>query len=202
MSEPAITVGPAASEPDDASLMARLRQGDREAFGQLVERHKDSVVGYLTRLSGSRDRADDLGQETFLRLFRFAGGYIEQGHLRAYLFRIAANLLHSEERREHRLRLLLPLFGVSPASTEPSASSHLLQSELQRTVAEALTEVPLRYRVPLVLHEIEGWAYTEIATHLGCREGTVKSRVFRGRQHLKRRLSAYWKEGTPCTMNS
>src|SRR5262249_5298495 len=66
-------------EASDADLMARVRAGDRDAFGDLVDRHKDAVVNYLTRLTGSRDRAEDLGQETFLRLFRSAGGYVEQG---------------------------------------------------------------------------------------------------------------------------
>src|ERR1700724_4363293 len=90
-------------EASDADLMARVRAGDREAFTDLVERHKDAVVNSLTRLPGSRDRAEDLGQETFLRLFRSAAGYVEQGYLRAFLFRIATNLAHSEERRGRRL---------------------------------------------------------------------------------------------------
>ncbi|MFP5289355.1 MAG: RNA polymerase sigma factor, partial [Thermoanaerobaculia bacterium] len=78
--------------PDlDAGLMDRVRSGDRDAFSDLVERHKDAVVNYVTRLTGNRDRAEDLAQETFLRLFRSAGGYTEQGLLRAYLFRIATN---------------------------------------------------------------------------------------------------------------
>ena len=88
--------------------MARVREGDREGFADLVDRHKDAVVNYLARLTGDRDRAEDLAQETFLRLFRSAGDYTEQGYLRAFLFRIATNLVRSEERREKRLRLLLP----------------------------------------------------------------------------------------------
>jgi RNA polymerase sigma-70 factor (ECF subfamily) len=197
MAEPLSSLGHEVNEPDDATLMSHVRRGDRDAFALLIERHKDAVVTYLTRLSGNRDRAEDLGQETFLRLFRFAGGYLEQGCLRAYLFRIATNLVRTEQRRERRLRLLLPMFGASTPRSEP-APSGLLRSEIQREVASALAEVPLRYRVPLVLHEIEGWPYAEIAAHLGCREGTVKSRVFRGRQHLKRRLEAYWNGGIPC----
>ena len=60
-------------EASDAELMARVREGDREAFADLVDRHKDAVVSYITRLTGNRDRAEDFGQETFLRLFRSAG---------------------------------------------------------------------------------------------------------------------------------
>ena len=177
--------------PSDAELMARVREGDREAFADLVDRHKDAVVTYLARLTADRDRAEDLAQDAFLRLFRAAGDYVEQGFLRAFLFRIATNLVRSEERRAQRLRLLMPFFPRQEHA-EPAAASGLLRRELHREVGAALAKLALRYRVPLVLHEIEGWTYVDIAQELGCREGTVKSRVHRGRQQLKKRLEPYW----------
>jgi RNA polymerase sigma-70 factor (ECF subfamily) len=180
--------------PSDAELMVRVREGDRDAFSDLVDRHKDAVVSYLTRLSGDRDRAEDLAQETFLRLFRAAGEYTEQGYLRAYLFRIATNLVRTGERRERRFRLLLPFFPRQEHA-EPAAANGMLRRELHREVAAALAKLPLRYRVPLVLHEIEGWTYGDIAQEIGCREGTVKSRVHRGRKQLKQRLEPYWTGG-------
>jgi RNA polymerase sigma-70 factor (ECF subfamily) len=175
----------------DAALMSEVLGGDRGAFTRLVERHKDAVVNYLTRLTGDRDRAEDLAQETFLRLFRAAREYREQGVLRAYLFRIATNLVRSEERRAKRLRLLLPFLG-GRRHDEPAAVSGMLLQELHRQVAAALAQLPLRFRVPLVLHEIEGWSYADIAQELSCREGTVKSRIHRGRQHLRQQLEPYW----------
>jgi RNA polymerase sigma-70 factor (ECF subfamily) len=193
MTEP-ITQGQTSS-PSDAELMARVRTGDREAFADLVDRHKDAVVNYLARLSGDRDRAEDMAQETFLRLFRAAGSYSEQGYLRAYLFRIGTNLVRSEERRERRFRLLLP-FLRREERDEPAAPSGLLLQELHCEVAGAVAGLPLRFRVPLVLHEIEGWSYEEIARELGCREGTVKSRIHRGRQRLREKLQPYWQGGT------
>ena len=180
--------------PSDAELMARVREGDRDAFTDLVDRHKDAVVSYLTRLTGNRDRAEDLGQETFLRLFRSAREYTEQGYLRAYLYRIATNLVRSEERRERRQRLLTP-FLPREEHAEPVAPAGLLRRELHREVTAAVAKLPLRYRVPLVLHEIEGWSYLDIAQEIGCREGTVKSRVHRGRQQLKAKLEPYWNGG-------
>ena len=181
-------------QPNDAELMVRVREGNRDAFADLIGRHKDAVVSYLTRLTGNRDRAEDLAQETFLRLFRSARDYTEQGYLRAYLFRIATNLVRSEERRERRLRLLTP-FLPREEHAEPAAASGLLRRELHREVAAAVARLPLRYRVPLVLHEIEGWSYVDIAQEIGCREGTVKSRVPRGRQQLKQKLEPYWTGG-------
>lgn len=182
-------------QPSDAELMVRVQDGDRDAFADLVDRHKDAVVNYLTRLTGDRDRAEDLAQETFLRLFRSAAEYREQGYLRAYLYRIATNLVRSEERRERRLRLLTP-FLPRQEHVEPAAPSGLLRRELHREVTAAVAKLPLRYRVPLVLHEIEGWSYVDIAQEIGCREGTVKSRVHRGRQQLKLKLDPYWNGGT------
>ncbi|MFL6195320.1 MAG: RNA polymerase sigma factor [Thermoanaerobaculia bacterium] len=178
----------------DAELMARVRQRDADAFTDLVDRHKDAVVNYLMRLTNDRDRAEDLAQETFLRLFRAAGDYTEQGYLRAYLLRIATNLVRSEERRARRLKLLWP-FLHREEHAEPAAPSGLLRRELQREVSSAVSRLPLRYRVPLVLHEIEGWSYVEIAQEIGCREGTVKSRVHRGRLKLKEWLEPYWNGG-------
>jgi RNA polymerase sigma-70 factor (ECF subfamily) len=180
--------------PSDGELMARVREGDRDAFSDLVDRHKDAVVSYLTRLSGDHDHAEDLAQDTFLRLFRAARDYTEQGYLRAYLFRIATNLVRSVERRERRLRLLMPFFPREEHA-EPAAANGILRRELHREVAAALAKLPLRYRVPLVLHEIEGWSYVDIAQEIGCREGTVKSRVHRGRKQLKQRLEPYWTGG-------
>ncbi|HVT57840.1 MAG TPA: sigma-70 family RNA polymerase sigma factor [Thermoanaerobaculia bacterium] len=200
LQERTMTVPMLTEESSDAELMARVRAGERDAFADLVDRHKDAVVNYLARLSGSRDRAEDLGQEAFLRLFRSAAhGYVEQGYLRAYLFRIATNLLRSEERRERRLTLLRPLLGGGDGASEPAAHAGMLRRELQRELAAAIARLPLRYRVPLVLHEIESWSYSEIAQELQCREGTVKSRIHRGRQQLKRQLEPYWNGGLSWT---
>jgi len=181
-------------QPSDAELMTRVRRGDQDAFADLVERHKDAVVSYIARLTADRDRADDLAQETFLRLFRAARDYTEQGYLRAFLFRIATNLVRSEERRAKRLRLLTP-FLPRQEHAEPAAPAGMLRREMHRELAAAVSKLPLRYRVPLVLHEIEGWSYVDIAQEMGCREGTVKSRVHRGRLQLKAKLEPYWNGG-------
>ena len=83
----------------DADLMARLRAGDRDALGDLVERHKDALVNYLTRLTGRRERGEELAQEAFVRLLQAVPRYREEGKLLPYLYRIATNLARSEDRR-------------------------------------------------------------------------------------------------------
>lgn len=191
-----------ACEPlSDGELMARARAGAREAFADLVDRHKDMLVGYLIRLTGEVERAEDLAQEAFLRLYTAAHDYEERGQLRAYLYRIATNLLRSEERRSARWRRLRGLFahsnGHPGGRLAPDQEQRLLAAEIGGRVGQAIAELPLRYRAPLVLRELEGLTYRQIGRALGCREGTVKSRIHRGRQMLRHRLEPYWTGGRP-----
>lgn len=173
----------------DASLMAAVQQGDRVAFAALVERHKDGLVSYLHGLCGQRERAEDLAQESFLRLYHRADRYVEQGKLRAYLYRLAGNLARSELRRERRqqLRRWL-LLDREPAEPVPTPQCLVLQGERRDQLRAALATLPWRWRMPLVLACVEGLPYAEIAATLGCAEGTVKSRVSRGRVQLRRQL--------------
>lgn len=178
----------------DGELMDRIRAGDRDAFAHLVDRYKDELVRFLTRLAGSRAQAEDVAQETFVALFRNASKYQESGRLRAYLYRIATNRLRSDARRQARRRLLGWLVpsgdnGGPPPETPQSAA---LASETQRKVAAALGRLPVHYRAPLLMHTVDGMPYQEVAQLLGCREGTVKSRINRGRRMLKEELAPYF----------
>jgi RNA polymerase sigma-70 factor, ECF subfamily len=181
----------------DAELMARVKAGDQKAFAQVIDRYKDSLVNFLTRLTGSLAQAQDLAQETFLRLYYKKEGYSETGKLRGYLFRIATNLARSEHRREARRRILsLAFLTGSNGSQAPSTpQTQLLKNEIRDNLKKAIQKVPLRYRVPLVLHAIEGLSYSEVAEVIGCREGTVKSRINRGRVSIKAKMAAFLKEG-------
>ena len=194
MQEPALQSE--APAPSDAELMAATREGDRDAFGLLVDRYQDPLVGYLARLIGCRQRAEDLAQDAFLALYQHADRYVEQGRLQGLLYRIATNRLRSQERRARRWRLLEPVLAPRNGhGAEPAAPQRVLADEAQRELAAALAELPLTFRVPLVLHEIEGWPYAEVARWLGCREGTVKSRIHRGRLRLRERLAPYFEGG-------
>ena len=183
---------------NDAQLLTRSRSRDAEAFGQLVDRHKDQIVNYLARLTGCRDRAEDIAQETFVRFYKKIHHYRDEGTLSAYLFRIATNLVRSEERRKRRWQMLRPILsygGFSANGGAPSPQAAALASEEHRQVTRALASLDVLYRAPLVLREIEGQSYRQIANALGCSEGTVKSRLHRGRLMLKERLAPYWNGG-------
>lgn len=178
---------------DDASLMARVARGDRGAFARLVDRHSDGLVAYLARLTGSPERGEDLAQEALLRVFRAAESYRERGHFTAFLYRIATNLVRSEARRELRWRLLAPELGAPrPAVEEPRGPRLVARRELQRRLAVAVAALPVSLRAPLVLYEIEGWPQRDIARALGCRVGTVKSRIHRARARLREELAEAW----------
>jgi RNA polymerase sigma-70 factor (ECF subfamily) len=173
----------------DGELLSRAHSGDEAAFAQLVDRYKDRLVNYLASLVRDRDRAEDLAQESFIRLYERGRGYRDQGQLQAYLFRIATNLLRSQERRAarwNRVRTLLfsPGDGVAP----PGQEARLLREETNDRIRQAIATLPLHYRAPLVLHEIDGWRYKEICEALDCEEGTVKSRIHRARKLLERKL--------------
>ncbi len=184
-------------EDSDAMLMVRVKAGDRDAFGDLVERHKNGIVNYLTHMTRDRDRAEELAQEAFLRLYQKASQYHERGQLVAYVMRIATNLLRSQERRSSRWRNLRGRVVANEEAPEPSPQREVLSSEATAQVASALKRLPSHFRAPVVLREIEGLSYREIATALRCREGTVKSRINRGREHLRVLLTPYWKGDAP-----
>lgn len=184
--------------PTDAELMARVSAGDHDAFAAIVDHYKDSLVNYLSHMTGSRDRAEEHAQAAFVRLYESAPRYREEGKLAPYLFRIATNFARTDGMRSHLRDLLLLRFWSRDdrTSEEESPFGDLQRRELQREVAAALESLPMAYRAAVVLREVEGWSYQEIAASLGCSEGTVKSRIARGREELRKRLLPWW-NGVP-----
>ena len=180
----------------DDELMARVRGGDEDAFGGIVDKYKDSLINYLTHLVRSRERAEEIAQDAFVRLYRNADRYKEQERLGPYLFRIATNLVVTEARRQKRWNLLLPRLHASTRQSAPPADVSVLADEIQRQVHAALERLPVKYRAPLVLFEIEEWSYEEISRVLDIRSGTVKSRISRARDLLRRHLAPWWKGET------
>ncbi|MBN2497256.1 MAG: sigma-70 family RNA polymerase sigma factor [Deltaproteobacteria bacterium] len=188
---------PATASLQDADLARRLRAGDRDAFRQLVDRYQDKLVGYLGRLSGDAALAEDLAQEAFVRFFRSICSYDERGSLQAYLYRIASRLAYSARRRTRRRRGLFLSWqaGACAAAGPPGPQEAVRSAELQLRVRQALDGLPLRLRIPLVLHALEGLSIAEIAAVTRTAEGTVKSRIHRGRARLRRDLAAVLGDG-------
>ncbi len=160
-----------------------------DAFRLLVEQYQGPLVGYLTRLVGCNEAAQDYAQEAFLRIFSKSQHYQEQGQFRAYLYRTALNLVRSSARKDKARAVVSHLVPIRPEGEEASQHRAVQRKELRREIRRVVATLPLRFRVPLVLYEVEEWSYADIASHLGCREGTVKSRIHRARGLVRQRLA-------------
>jgi RNA polymerase sigma-70 factor, ECF subfamily len=164
-------------EDPDAPLVARAQRGDRLAFEQLVERHQHRLLTLAARTLGSADEAADAVQDAFIRAWlglpRFRGGSL----FSTWLYRIGLNAAHDQRVR----RRTEPLDATrEPADPQDS----FLASELSSALQWALNELEEDYRVAVVLYDVLGCSYTEIAELTEVAEGTVKSRIFRGRSRL------------------
>jgi RNA polymerase sigma-70 factor (ECF subfamily) len=163
-----------------------------EDFAAFVEEHQHSLINYLTHLTRSRERAEEIAQDAFVRFYRNMARCRDEERLTPYLFRIATNLVVTQIRREQRWRKILPLLTAAQPRSAPASDRPLMTDEIQRKVTAALEQLPLKFRAPLVLFEIEEWSYDAIARALDCRIGTVKSRISRARQLMRVQLESWW----------
>jgi len=187
----------------DHGLLLSARDGDEAAFSELVRRYRGQITNYVYRIVGDYDTAVDLAQETFLRVFRAADRYQSSYAFSTYIYKIATNLAISElrKRKRHRLVSLTNFFQsrdggedegeLDPADTSPLADATLVDDERRAAVARAIASLPEKYRVPLVLRDVEERSYDEIARILEMSEGTVKSRISRARSFLRDKLVQY-----------
>ena len=176
----------------DERLMLRFQSGDVRAFEELVRRHRTPVFSFLLRLTGDRGRAEDLCQETFLRLVRAAGSWEPRALLRTWLYQVARNQAVDEARRQ-AFRRAEPLDDPARAA-EPSphpgpdaaAEGALLRPKLE----VALAALPEEQREVFLLREHAGLRFAEIAEVTGVPENTVKSRMRYALESLRARLEA------------
>ena len=195
---------PAVAEPlSDHNLLEAIRTGDEIAFAELVRRYRNQITNYVYRLTNDYEAAVDLAQETFLRVYAAADRYQTNYAFSTYIYRIATNLAISELRRRKRRRLV-SLTGFfqergraevpsefDPPDARPLQDTTLVEGERHAAVARAIASLPDKYRAPLVLRDVEGRSYEEIARILHMSEGTVKSRINRARAFLRDKLQAY-----------
>lgn len=169
--------------------MLALGQGNEDGLTELVRRYQGPLVGYLTGIVNDAERARDLSQETFLRVFRHAARYRTHSRFTTWLYHIARNVARDELRtRQRRPRLCSSEEGMANAPSQAQAlPERLAQREL---VARALGLLCHRDRQLVVLRDIEGRSYEEIAERLELRLGTVKSGLSRARQRFAAHFSS------------
>lgn len=169
----------------DAADMARLARGDRAALATLIRRHQQRVWNIALRFSSRPEDADDLTQETFLRLWRGAAAYRPTAQLTTWLYRIVVNLWIDLQRR--RSQAPLPLNPELP--DPPHLDPDLLESaETAQRVRQAVADLPERQRIVLVLHRYEGLSLKQIEASTGWSAGAVESLLSRAYAQLRQAL--------------
>ncbi len=180
---------------DDQALIDRCLAGDGEAFGALVDRYQDRLYGTLVHLMGSAHDALDVAQDAFVLAYQNLGSFRGDSAFYSWLFRIAYNASVSFRRRKKQsmssIEQVREKTGSDPVdqnrSSDPTQSVET--TELQRLVTQAVDDLPDDYRTVLILKEMEGLRYDEIAQVVGCPIGTVRSRIHRARSELRDKLS-------------
>jgi RNA polymerase sigma-70 factor (ECF subfamily) len=177
--------------PDaEQHLIAAARRGDSSAFDALVRRHERLVARHIRVIAGARaSDTDDLAQEVFVRAYRFLHTFREESSFRSWLFRVAANVTRSYHARRTKQQAVWADSGEGTHASrlEDLSDGHDLECwYLQRElIAKALATLPSELRQSVVLRDLHGLEYQEIAATMGVPLGTVESRIFRARQRLR-----------------
>lgn len=172
---------------DEQQLIALVRDGDEQAFGQIVQVYKDKIVNFLFQITGDYQKAVDLSQETFLRVYFKADKYRPIAPLSSWIYAIASNLAKTELKKRKRMPIVS--FEELPPAVEVSTpSGETSDSGLSANLRLALDRLSPRYRIPVLLKDVEGYSQEEIARIIQRPVGTVKARISRGRTMLKRSL--------------
>ncbi|MDO8925450.1 MAG: sigma-70 family RNA polymerase sigma factor [Sideroxyarcus sp.] len=174
-------------DDEENELAVRAQAGDRQAFTLLVRRYQDRVFRFILRMNGARDEAMDLTQETFIKAFLALPGWRPDARFGTWLFQIARNATLDVLRRRQCVEFVpldacLPEGGAcDPRDGAPLPEEQLAGRQRIALLERALRELPVEQREILLLRELEGMSYTEIAATLDINEGTVKSRLARAR---------------------
>jgi RNA polymerase sigma-70 factor (ECF subfamily) len=181
-------------ELSDAEILAEVAAGDIDAYGKIVGRYRGRLYNFVFRFVSDRETAEDIVQETFLRAFRKRKEYRAIANFSTWLFTIAGNLAKSELRRRKRWRFFsLHRDDDSETGIELPDETYRPDKVVESSLAddqihEAIAALPENYRQVILLRDVEGMAYQEIAEIVDCPVGTVKSRVNRARLKLQQRL--------------
>lgn len=183
----ALTDAMPSSEGRDLAL--RHRYGDPAAFEEIYRRYAEMVFGLALRIGGDRELAAEMTQETFLRVFRHLAKFRGHASLRTWIYRIALNCCRSRLRRRGRRAVEEPTERLERLADERASPEQIAAGrEAGRHLTAAIAGLPLAFREAVVLRDVEQLSYAEIATVLGVRIGTVRSRIARGRERLRRAL--------------
>ncbi|MBU6421155.1 MAG: RNA polymerase sigma factor RpoE [Gammaproteobacteria bacterium] len=195
--KPAVSLRPGRTDSDQM-LVARVQRGDKTAFDVLVRKYQHKIVKLVTRYVHDSSEALDVAQEAFIKAYRALPGFRGDSAFYTWLYRIAINTaknyLVAENRRpvDHGVDLQDPEQYEMQARLRDMDTPErlLLTEEIQHTVEKAIQELPEDLRTAIVLREIDGMSYEEIAHAMACPVGTVRSRIFRAREAIDGKLKS------------
>lgn len=174
---------------DDQQLLNLASRGDAAAFETLMRAHEGRMYAVALRMCGNREDALDCVQEAMLRVYRAMNGFKGQSSFATWIYRITMNTCLDELRRR-KVRTSSSLdqlldSGWAPTDEEDTPERHSIASEQRRTLEKAIHDLPEDMRAAIVLRDVQGFSYDEIATMLEANVGTIKSRISRGREKLR-----------------
>jgi RNA polymerase sigma-70 factor (ECF subfamily) len=173
---------------DDQELILLVQQGDEEAFEKIMRNYKNKIVNFLYNLTGDYEKAVEISQETFIRVYFKSKKYKPKASFSSWIFTIASNLAKTELKKMNKQRYI-PLENVYNHNQEGlSERDNLEKKEMAKKLKKALSRLHRRYRIPLVLKDIEGFSQEEIANILKKPVGTIKAQISRGRKNLKQEM--------------
>jgi RNA polymerase sigma-70 factor (ECF subfamily) len=190
------------SELSDHQLIEATREGDEDAFGEIINRYRNPLTNYISRMLNDYEEAVDIAQESFVRVYFAIERYHSDYAFSTYIYRIATNLAISEIRKRKR-RKLFSLTGLfqfdgdedkefQPADQRPLPEDETINHEKWEVIQKAIAALPEKYRAPIILREIQELSYEEVAGILELGLGTTKSRISRGRGLLREKLQKYF----------
>jgi len=177
----------------DEDLIVMVQEGQKRAFDEIVFRYKGRLYSFIMRMVKEPALAEELTQETLIRVYIHAAKYREIARFSTWVFTIATNLVRNKMRQRSRRPNMISLnpapdddeMPVDPADTRADTSARVQREELGRLIAEATEKIPERYRIPFLLREVEQLSYEEIQQVTGLKLGTVRSRINRARTRFR-----------------
>jgi len=180
----------------DQLLVERVQKGDKRAFDLLIQKYQHRIVSLVTRYVSDSSEAQDVAQEAFIKAYRAIGRFRGDSAFYTWLYRIAINTAKNWIVAKNRRPPASDIdavdaeqYGISPKLKETATpENELLREEIERTVFDTIAELPEDLRTAIMLREMDGMSYEEIATTMECPIGTVRSRIFRAREAIDEKL--------------
>ena len=176
---------------DDFSLIQRFIEGDESTFRTLVQRHKDKIRNIIYLTLNSSDSVDDIAQDVLITTYKNLKSFRFESQFSTWLYRITVNKCKDHLRKVKIRSIFTP---IKDGDEDPVYIPSMEHKDISEIVNKAISKLPDKLRLPLLLKDIEGLSYQEIAEAVNCEIGTVKSRIFRAREGLRELLKPYEQE--------